>query len=211
MSDSHSYLQSRYVLRSSQKHLNVQRSQDFKVGRVQIILQNLWLWFHSTYKFLLLFRLMLRLLYGLWHLIWQPWYRYTNTIVSNIGNLRLWPDRGVDHRFFWPWQHSLEHFSRQDLKMSFHLLYRNCSYAIKVIFSSKEAHSRPNSWIPTPQLPNSDELTRNHWIPTGSVQKLSSLALIMAGKYRTDIQKDGQTKSRTTDINTDRQSKGWHD
>jgi hypothetical protein len=30
----------------------------------------------------------------------------------------------------------------------------------------------------------------------------------MAGKYRTDIQRDGQMKSQTTDINSDRQSKG---
>jgi uncharacterized protein YdbL (DUF1318 family) len=31
----------------------------------------------------------------------------------------------------------------------------------------------------------------------------------MTGEYRTDIQTDGQMKNQTTDINTERQSKGW--
>jgi hypothetical protein len=32
ISDSHSHLQNKYMVRSSQKYLNLQRSKDFKVG-----------------------------------------------------------------------------------------------------------------------------------------------------------------------------------
>jgi hypothetical protein len=42
------------------------------------------------------------------------------------------------------------------------------------------------------------------------MQKLSSLGLILAGKYRTYIQIDGQTKSQTTDIHSKYKSTGFH-
>jgi hypothetical protein len=49
ISDSHSHLQNRYLLRSFQKHSkmsNVHRTSNLVESR--FFLQNLWLWFHST-------------------------------------------------------------------------------------------------------------------------------------------------------------------